>query len=391
MSSTQEQLVTSTMITWARKRLGESVESFAKRMDVPVERVTNWESGVEFITYAKVKKLADMSLLPIGLLFLKQPPELSIGMTDFRKSDGHKRLSPSPELYAVVSTMKYRQAWYRDYLQENGCAPLDYVGSVTTDTPIKNAVDRLKTILQWNDDIVGQCRDWESYFDRLTTAMEDMAGILVMRNGVVNNNTSRPLDVREFRGFALADSFAPLVFVNAADSKGAQLFTLVHEAAHVLLGQSGISNNDFEEEHHGHNVERYCNAVAAEFLAPESIIRACWGESQLINNDWLKRISFIARQLKLSRQVILYRCQSLHLIPAVVSRGLWNELKGMEKAKSGSGGNFYAMLKNRVSRMFARMVIAENESGNISFTDAFKLLSVNSAESLRKLSEVVGV
>ncbi len=138
-------------------------------------------------------------------------------------------------------------------------------------------------------------------------------------------------------------------------------------------------------------MERYCNAVAAEFLAPESMVRTCWRESQSTSHDWLKRISIVARQLKLSRQVILYRCQSLHLIPAAVSRGLWNELKGMEKAKSGSGGNFYAMLKNRVSRMFARMVIAENESGNISFTDAFKLLSVNSAESLRRLSEAVGV
>ena len=385
----QEQLVNTAMISWARKRLGDSVEAFARRLGVSSQRVTDWENGDAFMTYAQIKKLAAQSLLPVGLFFLERPPELSIGMADFRNGGDHKPFSPSPELYAVVSTMKYRQAWYRDYLLENGCAPLDYVGSVTTDTPVRTAVDRLKTVLQWDDDIVAQFKDWESYFDRLTTAMEDIAGILVMRNSVVDNNTSRHLDLREFRGFALADQYAPLVFVNAADSKGAQLFTLVHEAAHILLNQGGISNAALSEVRCDHAVERYCNAVAAEFLAPEAPIKSCWTESK--SSDWLARISAIARQLKLSRQVILYRCQSLRLIPATVAHGLWEELKSMENALGGTGGNFYAMLKNRVSRLFARMVIAENESGNISFTDAFRLLSVNSPASLRRLSEAVGV
>ena len=385
----QEQLVNPAMIIWARKRLGDSVEAFARRLGVSSQRVTDWENGDAFMTYAQIKKLAAQSLLPVGLFFLERPPVLSIGIADFRSGGEHKPLSPSPELYAVVSTMKYRQAWYRDYLLENGCAPLDYVGSVTTDTPVRTAVGRLKTVLQWDDNIVGQFKDWESYFDRLTTAMEDIAGILVMRNSVVDNNTSRHLDLHEFRGFALTDQYAPLVFINAADSKGAQLFTLVHEAVHILLNQGGISNAALLEAQSDQTIERYCNAVTAEFLAPEATIKTCWIESK--SSDWLERISTIARQLKLSRQVILYRCQSLRLIPATVAHGLWEELKSMENAKGGTGGNFYAMLKNRVSRLFARMVIAENDSGNISFTDAFRLLSVNSPASLRRLSEAVGV
>ena len=387
----QEQLVTPAMISWARKRLGDSVEVFARRMGVSIERVTNWENGVAFMTYAQIKRLADQSLLPVGLFFLESPPELSIGMTDFRNGSEHNQLFPSPELYAVVSTMKYRQAWYRDYLLENGCAPLDYVGSITTNMPVKTAVGRLKTVLQWDDGIVEQCKDWEGYFDRLTAAMEELASILVMRNSVVDNNTSRHLDLREFRGFALADQFAPLIFINAADSKGAQLFTLVHEATHILLNQSGISNVSLSGVHCSQIVERFCNAVAAEFLASEAIIKEYWKKSESSKLGCLERISFIARQLKLSRQVILYRCQSLRLIPAVVANGLWDELKSLEKPSGGSGGNFYAMLKNRVSRLFARMVISENDSGNISFTDAFRLLSVNSTASLRRLSEAVGM
>ena len=76
---------------------------------------------------------------------------------------------------------------------------------------------------------------------RLSQNRLDAAGVLVCFNGVVGNNTRRKLDPNEFQGFAVADEYAPLVFVNSADFKAAQMFTLAHELAHLFIAKSGVS------------------------------------------------------------------------------------------------------------------------------------------------------
>ena len=98
----------------------------------------------------------------------------------------------------------------------------------------------------FNHGLLGLERNWAQTQQTWTTALEtlrhaiDAVGVVVVTNGVVGNNTHRKLDPGEFRGFVLVDQHAPLVFVNGADSKAAQMFTLVHELAHLWFGQSAV-------------------------------------------------------------------------------------------------------------------------------------------------------
>ncbi|MGN2393362.1 ImmA/IrrE family metallo-endopeptidase, partial [Pelomicrobium sp. G1] len=119
---------------------------------------------------------------------------------------------------------------------------------------------------------------WEAAVLELRRRIEDI-GVLVVVNGVVGNNTHRKLDVEEFRGFALADPYAPLIFVNGADAKSAQMFTLAHELAHLWLGPAGEGLSGYDKILQGdHRVERFCDRAAAEFLVPGREFKAHWPE-----------------------------------------------------------------------------------------------------------------
>jgi Zn-dependent peptidase ImmA (M78 family) len=137
----------------------------------------------------------------------------------------------------------------------------------------------------------------------------EAAGILVAVSGIVGNNTRRKLDPIEFRGFVLVDDYAPLVFVNGADGKAAQMFTLAHELAHIWFGSSAAF--DLRELQPANNeTEEACNRVAAEFLVPARQLRDFWPS---IKQD-PERFQSIARNFKVSEIVAARRAIDLGLI-----------------------------------------------------------------------------
>ena len=386
--TTVKTIISPKMIQWARERLGLDRDAFSKKMGVLPTKVLEWENGSSPITMTQAKKLSKVSLLHLGLFFLQDIPKLDIKLPNFRTVGGISISDASPELEATILSMQSKQGWFREYLEENKEDKLGFVGSVATDIPIKNAVEIIKKTLKIDKKLFDDPKSWEDLFNELIDLTED-SGILFVRNGIVGNNTRRPLDVEEFRGFVLIDEYAPLIFINGADSKNAQLFTFVHELVHVFVGESGLVHEGMMDRS-SNPVERYCNQVAAEFLAPEDVIRESYNKKLSVEDNLID----LCRLLKISSFVVIYRLKELKMIsPKEADRLIGIEKKAIsqKKAKITGGGNFFESLKYRVGKTFAQSVISEALSNRISYRDAFKLLEVKNFEAMQKLAKTIGM
>src|SRR5262249_31074949 len=148
---------------------------------------------------------------------------------------------PSPDLLDVIYLCQQRQEWYREYADRHGLDAATFVGSATLKSSPIDVAEEMRRTLGFDLAARHGCANAAESL-RLFVDHAEAAGVLVMVSGVVKNSTNRPLDPDEFRGFALADRLAPVVFVNGVDSKPAQMFTLAHELAHLWLGESAVSD-----------------------------------------------------------------------------------------------------------------------------------------------------
>ena len=126
-----------------------------------------------------------------------------------------------------------------------------------------------------------------------------------MMNGIVGKNTHRVLDVNEFRAFAMVNEWAPLIFINGADSAGGKLFSLFHETVHLWIGENDLYNDRRYSINETKPIEFICNAVAGELMVPENVCLQKWNSNT--NDDIHERIKVLARMFRCSGSVIARR------------------------------------------------------------------------------------
>ena len=245
------------MLRWARDRARLDALALSARFP----KLAAWENREAQPTLRQLENYARATHAPIGYFFLSEPSVEPVPIPDFRTVANRAIARPSPNLLDTLYACQERQAWYRDFALVNGEPPLPFVGALTRNVAPVEAAAAIRQTLGFDVDAGPDCRTWAEAL-RLFIEQAERIGVMVMVNGVVLNNNYRHLDPQEFRGFALADDRAPLVFINGADSKAAQLFTLAHELAHVWLGQSALSDAGAAETS-DNAVEAWCNQVAA--------------------------------------------------------------------------------------------------------------------------------
>lgn len=374
-----------TVLRWARERasLGEAV--LAKKLQTTEEKVTAWEQDGK-ITFAKMQDLAHVTHTPEGFFFLQKPPEDKLPIPDFRTLKDAPVKRPSPDLLETVQTMQVRQAWMRDFLIEEGEEPLAFVGRATLNSdPVEVASDMRQT-LGFTDGWANLEKSWTDALMHLRQKIET-AGILIVINGVVGNNTSRKLRPEEFRGFALCDSYAPLIFINGTDFKSAQMFTFAHELAHLWIGKDGVSN--FEAlQPPPLDVETWCNRVAAEFLMPEKEVHGGWEQARRAEDPF----QALARRFKVSAIVAARRALDLGLIEKKAFFDFYNAYIDDERRKEtshASGGSFWNNQNVRVGQRFGHAVVRAAREGRLLYREAYHLTGMH-GETFTKFAEKLG-
>ncbi len=354
-----------------------------------------WVTGEIKPTVKQLKEFANSAHVPFGTLFLPEPPEEEIPIPDMRTIGNVIVPRPSADLLDCIYICQDRQDWYRTYAQENGLPTLGFVGSASTGTSPDIVAREIRRLLRLEGDEWAKLPSWNEAFRYLIDGIEEL-GVLVMVSGIVGANTHRTLEPREFRGFALSDELAPLIFANGADTKAAQIFTLIHELGHIWLGGSAISDATLEAETRDSSDstvtdEAWCNSVAAEVLVPrEDLLKEYRGE---VHSAELERL---ARKFKVSTLVVLSRIYDAKLLSWDEYRARYDDeydriMAILKEKRGGSGGNFYNTQPLRVSRRFARSVVESAFEGNTLYRDAYQLLGIKKHSTFEKLAEQLRV
>lgn len=359
-----------TMLHWAASRIGWSLNDLAEEIVAP-SKVKSFLEGK--LTPRQAEKVATATRVPFGYLFLDSPPKLERPkIPDLRQLPSAEPLSD--RFFETLEDIERKQYWAATQLHEVDAAPPSFVGKfkgIGKDAKAVSlvAADIVSVLKLTQADRIGTANP-EAYYSLLSDRIED-AGAFVFKSGIVGSNTHRPLSVDQFRGFAIADALVPAIFVNGRDFPSAWVFTLLHEAAHLWLGESGVSDvSATTESSQSKGLEALCNQVAAEVLTPRAEFEARWhatSDSKLLVLSRAFRVS----QLVIARRALDfgYITRQAYLDAAEIAKQLAN--------KEGSGGNPYNTIPVRNSKRFTSMLVASAMSGETMLRDASSFLNVS--------------
>ena len=370
------------LLRWAQERSGLQPDTLAERFP----RLEAWERGEAKPTLKQLEAFAKATRTPVGFLFLSEPPVEKVPIPDLRTMGNEHLERPSPDLLDMIYLCQQRQEWYRDFARTEGEGPLSFVSSTSLAGDVGEIAAGIRGALGFDLEERRQTPTWTEALRRFIGLADDL-GVLVMVSGVVGSNNRRKLDPEEFRGFALVDSLAPLVFINGADTKAAQMFTLAHELAHIWLGQSALSDVA-PVSSPSDAVEIWCNQVAAELLVPLGVFREEYRPEAILSVE----VQRLAKMFKVSTLVILRR---IYDAGGLTGDQLWpayqSELARLRAVPAGEGGNFYLTLAARVSKRFARALVVRTLEGQSSFTEAFRLLGLKKMATFQDVGRSLGV
>ncbi len=373
--------ITPKVLKWARESARMADFVAASKVSVPVEKLQEWEDGLSQPTIRQAQILAKTYKRPFALFFLPEIPKDFQPLQDFR-TKGSKELSTASVF--IIREIQQKQSWISEVNEENNEKRVPFVGRFSVgDNAINVAKDILNTLGINPSKYSNLSNPIIEWIDKA-----ESNGIFISRTSFIHSRLK--LDSDEIQGFAIADTYAPFVFINSDDWNAPQLFTLVHELAHIWIAETGISNEidpDIRNREKYNHVELFCNEVAANALMPIELFYAI--DRNIFKSS--REVFREARKFGVSSFAFLVRSANLGLITAPTYNRLKieadNDFKEFllreEKKKSRqkeldkhSGPDYFLLQLNRNSRLLTQTVLDAFRGGYIEPTQASSLLNV---------------
>lgn len=346
----------------------EVLKSYIESSNIPLDTIRKSVESIDVIlegskdpTFKQLVKISKSIRVPIGLLFLDEIIESRDLQVKFRTLESQPVQEFTHELRDTIQEMKEKQEFLRNEIDDE----CPFIGKLNfKDSPDKILNESLKYLgknIQKN---------------RLKIYRENLsnAGVFIFFNGKVKDNTHRPLDIEEFRGFALSDKKAPLIFINQKDTKTGQLFTLVHEFIHLMLGNDDLLNNNSNDER---KLEAVINNITGKILVPTHVLRKQYNKHDILDTN----LTLLSNNCEVSKFVVARRLLDLGYITkkeySLKISELEAEYKAIQAKKStSSGGNYRNNLLFRIDNKFFRYVDGAVKQNKISYTEAIDIVGV---------------
>jgi Zn-dependent peptidase ImmA (M78 family)/transcriptional regulator with XRE-family HTH domain len=341
------------VLVWARESAGLSLSEAADLLKLTTstrstseEKLAAMEAGENNPTKNQLNAFANVYKRPLVTFYLATPPKKGQRGQDFRQTPDARSQRANAMLDTLLRDVKARQEMVRDILvDEDEFAAPDFIGSISVGDDIKVVAQRMSERLGFDYTDIGMRTGTPSaLFSKLRKAAEEAGVFVLVLGDLGSHHSSIPASV--FRGFAISDSVAPFVVINAKDARSARAFTLIHELVHLWLGQTGVSGNISTSTPHSEHskIERFCNDVAGEFLLPEAYFRQAAIDFETNDLEAAREcIDSVAGRWSVSEAMVAYRFQRRGEISANVYQTLRDEyeqrwLANLTRERETQGG-----------------------------------------------------
>jgi Zn-dependent peptidase ImmA (M78 family)/transcriptional regulator with XRE-family HTH domain len=357
---------------WARDSVGLSVADVAAMLKRQPEEIEAWESGTGAPTYPQLEKLAyQIYKRPLAVFFLPSPPEETLPQREFRTLPDTDMQALSRDTYLHIRRAHAYQIALKELFDNRNPTERCIWKSLFL-SPTQNIVSQAEKIRGFLGVTLEKQLEWKTDEQALKAwrkAIED-AGVFIFKAAFKQKDIS---------GFCLMDEHLPVIYLNSSTTKTRQIFSLLHELAHLLFNMNGLSKFDTSYIDRlpktEKQIEQFCNAVAAEVLIPKedfSVQASHFPEN--VENSPEAQFSSLARRYGVSREAILRRFLDQKRVGKAFYESkakFWADQK-----QQADGGNWYLSQGAYLSDRFTREVISRHYRHQISLEQAADFLGI---------------